>query len=234
MSRPRLYVHVEGETEENFVKEVLDEWLRNRGYGSVVARIIGEARQRNRRGGICGWDSVSRSILRHMRQDPGSLHTTIVDYYALPSAGSRAWPGRKAASTHRGSSQERAQIVQAALADFMVARMPAARTRFEPFVVMHEFEGLLFSDPVALASALGAPELTLEFTAILGLFDTPEDINDSSETTPSKRISEHAPSYDKTFHGPMAALEMGLPTIRQHCPHFGDWLTRLEAHAASQ
>jgi hypothetical protein len=48
----RLLVHVEGQTEESFVKEVLREYLVTKGYDSVGARIVGNARLRRRRGGI--------------------------------------------------------------------------------------------------------------------------------------------------------------------------------------
>lgn len=49
----RLLVHVEGQTEESFVNEILAPHLYgNFGYSSVSARLLGNARQRNRRGGI--------------------------------------------------------------------------------------------------------------------------------------------------------------------------------------
>src|SRR5256885_1583241 len=47
----RLLIHVEGETEETFVNEVLAPHLLSFGYESVSARLIGNARQRDRRGG---------------------------------------------------------------------------------------------------------------------------------------------------------------------------------------
>jgi len=49
---PRLLIHVEGQTEEAFVNEVLGDHLLSVGYEYVAARIIGNARLRRRRGGI--------------------------------------------------------------------------------------------------------------------------------------------------------------------------------------
>ena len=46
----RLLIHVEGETEESFVNEVLAPHLYTHGYGLVSARLLGNARQRDRRG----------------------------------------------------------------------------------------------------------------------------------------------------------------------------------------
>jgi hypothetical protein len=93
----RLHIHVEGETEETFVNEILGPHLYRRGYVKVSARLVGNARQRDRRGGIRAWNAVRIDILNHLRQDIGCLETTMVDYYALPQTGGRAWPGREAA-----------------------------------------------------------------------------------------------------------------------------------------
>ena len=93
----RLLVHVEGSTEEDFVKEVLRPYLCDRGYSEVSARLMGNVRQRSRRGGIKGWAEVRKEILGHLRQDTGRLVTTMVDYYGLPQSGNKTWPGRKAA-----------------------------------------------------------------------------------------------------------------------------------------
>ena len=47
----RLLVHVEGQTEETFVNELLAPHLLARGYSPVSARLMGNARLRERRGG---------------------------------------------------------------------------------------------------------------------------------------------------------------------------------------
>jgi hypothetical protein len=73
----RLLIHVEGETEETFVAEALSPHLVAIGYASVSARLIGNARQRRRRGGIRGWDSVRNDIMNHLREDPTCLATEV-------------------------------------------------------------------------------------------------------------------------------------------------------------
>jgi hypothetical protein len=95
----RLLIHVEGETEETFVNEVLGLHLYGYGYTQVSARLLGNARQRDRRGGIRAWHAVREDILNHFREDTGSLAMTMVDYYALPQSGVKAWPGRHQAGT---------------------------------------------------------------------------------------------------------------------------------------
>ena len=117
----RLLIHVEGETEEAFVNEVLASHLYGCGFTKVSARLVGNARQRDRRGGIRAWSAVRKDILHHLKEDTGCLSTTMVDFYALPKTGERAWPGR----------------AEAASLDF------AEKARAEALVMQQEMQGIL-------------------------------------------------------------------------------------------
>jgi hypothetical protein len=229
---PRLLVHVEGETEEVFVNEVLRERLLASGYERVGARLLGNARQRDRRGGIRGWDTVRRDIIRHLTEDPGCIATTMIDYYGLPTSGGKAWPGRAYATSVPVANK--GPHVEAALLDDLANHMEPGfdRRRFLPFVVMHEFEGLLFSDCAAFARGVGQGALANSLQEIRDQFDTPEDINDSPITAPSKRVEALIPGYMKPLLGNLAALEIGLETITTACPHFRTWRAELEARAS--
>lgn len=57
----RLLVHLEGQTEETFVNEILRDYLLAKGYEVVSARIVGNARLRLRRGGIRPWPAVRKT-----------------------------------------------------------------------------------------------------------------------------------------------------------------------------
>ncbi|MEO1765387.1 MAG: DUF4276 family protein, partial [Cyanobacteria bacterium J06629_18] len=57
---------------------------------------------------------------------------------------------------------------------------------------------------------------------------SPEHINDSPVTAPSKRILACCSGYEKPLHGSLIAIDIGLDTIRKQCRHFNQWLTRLE------
>jgi len=153
----------------------------------------------------------------------------MVDFYALPEDGAGAWPSRKEANGLR--VPQRARTVERALLRDVAHKMPENfdQNRFVPFIVMHEFEGLLFSDCNAFACGIAQPEMEAQFQEIRDGFDTPEHINDSPDTHPSKRIEEIVPDYEKVILGTLAVLEIGLDRIRQECPHFNDWITRLEA-----
>jgi Domain of unknown function (DUF4276) len=224
----RLLVHLEGQTEEDFVNEMLSEHLLTRGYERVSARIMGNARLRCRRGGIRPWPSAKKDIVTHLKEDPKCIATTMVDYYGLPHEGQDAWPGRKEAASRQ---TQMAEVVERALLADLKAEMGDRfdDRRFLPFVVMHEFEGLLFSDCHAFSRGIGRPNLERNLKEVRDQFDTPEDINDSPLTAPSKRVRELLPEYEKPLFGCLAALEIGLDCIRRECPHFNSWLQQLES-----
>lgn len=224
----RLLVHVEGETEERFVNETLAPHLYGFGYSKVSARLLGNARQRERRGGICSWPIARRDIVNHLKEDADALATTMVDYYALPQQAGNGWPGRAAAAGL--PFDQKAPTVHAALAADVGAQLDHRFNgdRFLPYVMMHEFEGLLFSDCAAFAGAIGRPDLVADFQRIRDSVGSPEEINDSPQTAPSKRVLGLVNGYQKPLHGSFAVENMGLEVIRDQCVLFGDWLTRLE------
>ncbi len=225
---PRLLIHVEGETEETFVNEALAPHLYSMGYQKVSARLIGNSRNRDRRGGIRSWTSVRSDIINHLKEDSQCLATTMVDYYALPKEGQKAWPGRSKAGLR--PFPEKAPLVQAALLADICSELDDGfdPRRFVPYVMMHEFEGLLFSDCQRFADGIGRPDLAAEFQAIRDDFHSPEEINDRSNTAPSKRVEALVEGYEKPLLGALAVLEIGLEIIRRECPHFRAWLKQLE------
>ncbi|MCF8130834.1 MAG: DUF4276 family protein [Deltaproteobacteria bacterium] len=224
----RLLIHVEGQTEESFVNEILAPHLYKQGYARVGARLVGNARQRDRRGGIRAWVAVRNDIIRHLREDPGCLATTMVDYYGLPKTGTRAWPGRELAG--KLPFDQKAATVEDALSEDICRELGQGfgRERFVPYVMMHEYEGLLFSDCERFSWGVGRPDLAAAFQAVRDQFSSPEEINDSPITAPSKRVEQLLPGYEKPLLGTLAVFEIGLDAIRRECPHFREWLKRLE------
>ncbi len=102
------------------------------------------------------------------------------------------------------------------------------RAKLIPYIQMYEFEGLLFSSPEAIAMVLQDESLSVWANDILKSFNNnPEKVNDSVETAPSKRL-EKSTNYRKTTHGPNIAEQIGLAKMRDMCPGFDDWLTKLE------
>lgn len=148
----------------------------------------------------------------------------MFDYYGLPPD----WPDKPAAVS---TPSIKAVAIERALHEDICAQMGKGfiSDRFIPYVQMHEFEALLFSEPTVLAAALRCPSLADSLQAVISECQEPEAIDDHRETSPSKRILRHCPRYDKVLQGTTAASSIGLSRMRERCPHFNDWLTRLES-----
>jgi hypothetical protein len=131
---------------------------------------------------------------------------------------------------HLGNIQK-VEHIERAIKDDICSKVPDLRpdVRLIPHLSLHEYEGLLFSDPDAFARALHTPSLATQFHRIRNNFPTLEDINDYPETAPSKRVITIYSGYQKVIEGTQAARAVGVQTMRQECPHFRRWIERLAA-----
>ena len=103
--------------------------------------------------------------------------------------------------------------------------------RFVPYLQLHEFEALLFSDPEKLEERFDRHSTEIRRLVQIAEQSNPELINDGIETAPSKRIIREIPEYesDKASSGPIVAERIGLTTLRMKCLHFSEWIGKLEA-----
>ncbi len=223
----RLHVVVEGQTEETFVKTVLAPDLGAHGVFIDAHRITtGRHHGANFRGGLVRYDHLVRDLLIWMKQDanPDSWFTTMVDFYRLPRDFPDPGPRLNVPSL------ERVLSLEAAFADDIAQRLAGrlVANRFIPYIQLHEFEALLFSDPTAFREAFPEQETVIHrLTAIRTQFSNPEEIDDGATTAPSKRIMKIVPGYEKPVAGPLIAQRIGLALMAQSCPHFGAWIRRL-------
>ncbi len=149
----------------------------------------------------------------------------MIDYYGLGPG----FPGLPV-PPHLNTIETVTRI-EHAVKDDICRKLPDFRpdVRLIPYLSLHEYEGLLFSDPEALARSIGKPQFAKRFREIRNAFQTPEDINDDPQTAPSKRVIQVYPGYRKVIEGTLAARAVGIRRMCQECPHFGDWLDRLAA-----
>ena len=213
----RLYVLVEGQTEEAFVRELLVAHYAR--LGRFLIPIIVSTRP-GYKGGVVSYAKVKPQIVRLCRQDPDAFVTTLFDLYALPAD----FPG-KAAPTYpaNATGHQKAQFLEAQLAQDI------NQPNFLANLMVHEYEALLFTQPGMFAQWTDDAEVVNALRAAVANAGSPEDINDSPQTAPSKRILAVMPGYQKTFHGPLIACDIGLDALRQACPHFHAWLLAIEA-----
>jgi hypothetical protein len=102
--------------------------------------------------------------------------------------------------------------------------------RLVPYIQVHEFEALLFTDISKLSSYHSEHRSEIrELELVRPRFPTPEHIDQNFP--PSKRIKDKVRGYDKPTAGAGTAIEIGLTKLREECGHFNDWIGRLEALA---
>lgn len=219
----RLNVLAEGQTEEAFVYKVLAPHLADHGV-VARARCVTTRRDRRRpdhvfRGGFRDFGKALRDLQRWMAEDAGAFFTTMFDLYALPTD----FPDY-GSSDQITDAYARVRHLEQALQSVIDDR------RLIPYIQLHEFEALLLTDPSKFDwHYLEHDRAIARLVALSESVSSPELINDSPETAPSKRIVEEIPDYQKAVAGPMIAQKIGIGAMRARCPHFAEWLAKLEA-----
>jgi hypothetical protein len=222
---PRLYLFAEGQTEQSFADTVLKPHLANHGVYMHNPVLIAHARKKRRihRGGGRNFVAMQNDITKFLRQERGDdvFFTTMIDLYALHPG----FPGIEEAENLRSGPYHRVEFLETAWHETTDDR------RFVPFIQLHEFEAYLFANIQELDFAYDESQAKIEtLKQIANGVESPELIDDGQHTAPSKRIIVQFPDYEyaKSTVGPLVAERVGLNSIREKCPHFDAWITRLE------
>lgn len=219
----RVHVICEGQTEEQFVNELLMPYFQGKGIW-LIPSLVGKP---GHKGGNFKFERLKTDVENRLLKEKGAYCTTFFDFYGLP----QGFPGKQDALTSQSATQK-SDIIKARLVDELTKHLGQnVMRRFIPYIQMYEFEALLFSNPDAFASGVDLPHLAPKLAQIAAGFESPEQINDSPHTAPSKRIEQLIPGYEKPLLGSLAALEVGLQTMRTKCGLFDAWLSQLEAIA---
>ncbi len=178
-------------------------------------------------GGDVKFKRFIKDVKNYLGQ-PKVYVTTMFDFTRID----RQWPGKDKLleKKKRGSvsSNEKADVLEKETKAAIVANYPKQNPeqRFIPYIQMHEFEALVYSDKAILVEALRCKLADID--RILKDFPSPEDINDDPNLSPAKRIIRLVPHYQKIVTGVAVSKRIGLAGIREKCPHFNGWITRLE------
>ena len=212
----RLVIICEGQTEKEFCKDLLAPSL------SSSEIYVDTPLIKQSGGGIVPWNVLKRQIEGHLREEDAFV-TMLIDYYGIKDIHKfPLWEESKSIT----DMPKRIHCLCKAMHDDID---PNYCHRFIPYMQLHEFEGLLFSDITKFKNCY--PEEKMNYLALeeaRSLFPTPEYINNNPSTAPSKRLIAAIPSYNKVLDGNCIAMDIGLLTIRRECPLFHEWLTRLE------
>jgi hypothetical protein len=168
---------------------------------------------------------VKKDIELHLRQRKNTYISTFVDYY-----GTREWPGIEDVPDNASPAQI-AEVLNRATKEKVISLFSDLMTdkRFIPYVSIHEFEALLFSDAEILSKEIGISCTTVK--KVLSEFGSPEAINNNPSTAPSKRLENWSTNgcFVKTTTGITIANKIGVEKIRKECPIFNGWIETLEA-----
>jgi hypothetical protein len=220
----RVLIIVEGPTERAVIEQVLAPHFGKRNL-SLHAKVLGKP---GHKGGIRSFEAVRKEVSALMNQEPRSFVSTFFDYYGLPAT----WPGISAAQGK--PAQDKARLVETAMLETIRSSLAESDNpnRFLPYIQMHEMEALLFANPSMMASAFERPDLASSFSEIVRQCGECEEIDDNPNTAPSRRIAGLFPGYRKgaslLAHAPIIISRIGVDAVRQACPHFSDWLSKLE------
>ena len=136
----RLYIYVEGRTEQIYAETVLRSHLA--GFGvAVEGAVLAATRRRHgiiHRGGGRHYEPMKNELLRLLKQKRGTdvRITTMFDLYGLYAD----FPGVEEAAKVAHLPHQRVRQLQQAFAD------DVCDARFIPYIQLHEFETILFCE----------------------------------------------------------------------------------------
>lgn len=207
----RVAVSVEGQTEDEFCKQVLVPYFRPKRI-EIYPVIIQTSRDKNgfkHKGGSVNLDRIESEIKKLLPSF--NYVTTFYDLYGFETSISLT-----------------ADEIEEKIKDCF-----DGNHRLIPYVQKYEFETLLFSDSDYYEGYFDNPSAKTEIEQIIASCGgIVENINNSKETAPSKRIinffDNHDEGYDKVFHGPGIVNDIGLETIMQKCDRFKEWIEKID------
>jgi hypothetical protein len=220
-----LYVFCEGPTEQGFCKQLLQPHLFPQHEGKIHPIKIARSKSHGKvsRGGVRSYQTIHRDINNTLksRRERHVFFTTMIDLYALPND----FPGKSALHRNPDDPTPYAKALEEAL------DKDIRDARFIPYLQLHEYETMLFARPEAFLREFDNCHHAIQHLKVIAdNVSSIENIDDGPTTAPSKRIIKLIPEYErrKVSAGPKIAERVGLAVIREKCPHFNEWLTRLE------
>lgn len=217
----KVLLLVEGQTEEEFVLEVLRPELRGVGV-ELVPVLLKTKRVKSGghfRGGVSNYAAVRGDTLRLLNDTSAVLVSSMLDLYGLPSD----FPG---VGARGANASEWALNVERAW------QQDIGSDRFRPYLSIHEFEAFAFVAPTRCTTVF-TPSQAEQLAKVGQDFDGQvESINDGPTTHPSARVTAIRAGFEKPVHGALIAIETGLDRLAAASPHFSDFMQMLRAQGA--
>ncbi|MCD6459633.1 DUF4276 family protein [bacterium] len=153
MSNIKIYIIIEGQTEQTFVRDIFAPDMAAKGIFCYPI-LIGKT---GHKGGDVRFDRAKINIRNSLKYRSNNYVSTMFDYFGI----NKNWPGLQKLKQRiqKGttfSATEKANFLEKATLTEIINLFPDcnAEKRFIPYISMHEFEALLFSDADILAEKL--------------------------------------------------------------------------------
>lgn len=219
----KVFIVTEGQSETNFVKRVMAPYFSDRGILipiTVVTKTDGK-HGKIYKGGVANYAQIRNTlskILARESKNTDSCVTTMFDFYGLPTDVPGVLDAEKVNDPYEKVGMIEMEIQKAEGYDAKF---------FFPYIELHEFEAMLFSDLTKLEEAYFEYDLTA-LKACVKVQSNPELINDGAKTAPSKRIINCIECFDKANVGVDVLDKIGMEHIVRKCRHFAEWVEHIE------
>jgi len=221
----RINIIAEGQTEQRFIEKTLAEYSLFKDNEIYLCAITIET-SRGHKGGGVDFDKYKDKVINLLYENDKPIVTSMIDFYRL----NKDFPAF-ADSKQFSNKYERVDFLKEAILKEIEKEIPKRIdiNRFLPYIQLHEFEALLFSDIKGLKAIISAKDKLKEIDNIIKKFPNPEEINDDPNKAPSKRLVKIIEGYErkKVEYGYRISEKIGIETIMTKCPHFKEWIYKL-------
>lgn len=219
----RVYVVTEGQSETNFVNRILAPYFLNFEKILIPTTVLTKADEqkgRMHKGGISNYEKARSTITKDLAYTKQSevFVTTMFDFYALPSDTPGFMDAQKISDCYK-----KIDCIENAMLQYEELTRPV----FIPYIQLHEFEALLFTNLDVLAEEYFDYDIK-SLRECLENQNNPELINNGVETSPSKRILKCIPDYDKATMGVSILTKIGVDELCRSCKHFSEWIEKIK------
>lgn len=219
----KIFVITEGQSETNFVNKVMMPYFAGRCIliPNTVVTKTDIKYGKMYKGGVSDYNQIRKTLskaLSSAASDPDSYVTTMFDFYGLPTDVPGVLDAEK-----ENDPYEKVRIIEKAILE----NEKYDEYFFFPYIELHEFEAMIFSDVTKLEEAYFEYNLA-SLKECVNEQSNPELINNGEETAPSKRIINCIKNYDKANVGVDVLGKIGIENIARKCRHFADWMKRIE------
>lgn len=220
----KLVFIVEGDSENEFVNRLIRPYLVSKGIPDYHIESI----MITMSGGGHGFNNIEHlknTIKPVLFRSDQPVITSFVDHYRLNSE--KKLPGYEECAKETDVERKLTRMeekLQEAIQSICAYRF------FIPYIQRHEFETLLFADPVQ-GFDLEDEKIKQEVIELCNAFPSIEDINSTPEGAPSVRLQNIYEKHNKRYNKGADAVDIAelttMDKILEKCPRFKSWIDKL-------